>query len=40
MRLWLLLILFVCLSAALYLGFGTPEYGERSTELVNTLENL
>lgn len=40
MRIWLLLILFACLSAALYLGFGTSEHAERSAELVSKLENL
>ena len=40
MRMWLLLILLACLAAALYLGFGTPDYGERSAELVKELENL
>lgn len=40
MRMWLLLVLFVCLSAALYLGFGTSDYAERSAELVSQLESL
>ena len=40
MRMWLLLILLMCLAGALYLGFGTPEYGQRSAELVKELEGL
>jgi hypothetical protein len=40
MRTWLLLVVFVCLAGALYLGFGTPEYGEKTADLVSELENL
>ncbi|MEJ8568663.1 hypothetical protein [Elongatibacter sediminis] len=40
MRMWLLLILLVCVSGALYLGFGSHEYSERSSEIVSQLENL
>ncbi len=39
MRVWLLLILFVCLSAALYLGFGSPNYEERTHEILSQLED-
>ncbi len=38
MRMWLLFVLFVCLSSALYLSFGTPEYNEKASELVGKLE--
>jgi len=38
MRIWLLLLLFVVLAGSLYLGFGTPDYGAKSAELVATLE--
>ena len=38
MRIWLLLLLFVILASSFYLGFGAPEYGEKSAELVATLE--
>jgi len=40
MRLWLLMILFVSLAGALYLGFGTSDYAEKSSELVSQLEDL
>jgi len=40
MKIWLLLIVFVCLAGALYLGFGTPEYGEKTASLVTELEGL
>ena len=40
MRLWLLMILFVCLAGALYLGFGTSGYAEKSAEIANQLEEL
>lgn len=40
MRMWLLLILLACLAGALYLGFGQPEYGEKTAELLSELENL
>lgn len=40
MRIWLLLILFVCLVGALYMGLGTPEYGEKTASLVSELESL
>lgn len=40
MRMWLLLLLFVCLASALYLGFGSSGYGEKSAELVSQLENM
>jgi len=40
MRLWLLMILLVSLAAALYLGFGTSDYAEKSAELVSQLEGL
>jgi len=37
---WLLLILFVCLAGALYLGFGKPDFGEKTAALVSELEDL
>jgi hypothetical protein len=37
---WLLFILFVCLSGALYLSFGTSEYNEKASELVSQLEEM
>jgi hypothetical protein len=40
MRIWLLLILFAFLSAALYLGSGSSDYAEKSSELLSKLENL
>jgi len=40
MRMWLLFVLFVCLSGALYLSFGTPEYNEKAAELVSQLEKM
>ena len=40
MRMWLLFVLFVCLSGALYLSFGTPEYSEKASELVGQLEDM
>jgi hypothetical protein len=40
MRIWLLLMLFACLASALLLGFGSPAYGEKSAEIVATLESL
>jgi hypothetical protein len=40
MRMWLLFVLFACLSGALYLSFGTPEYNEKASELVSQLEDL
>jgi hypothetical protein len=39
MRMWLLFVLFTCLSGALYLSFGTPEYNEKASELVGQLED-
>jgi len=39
-RMWLLLILFVCLAGALYLGLGTPGFGEKTAALVSELEDL
>lgn len=38
MRIWLLLLLFVVLAGSFYLGFGSPEYGEKAAELVAGLE--
>ena len=38
MRIWLLLFLFVVLAGSFYLGFGSPEYGEKTAEMVATLE--
>lgn len=40
MRMWLLMILFVSLAGALYLGFGTAEYAEKSAEITSKLEGL
>ncbi len=40
MRMWLLFILFVCLSGALYLSFGTSEYNDKASELVSQLEDM
>ncbi len=40
MRTWLLLLLLVCVASALYLGFGTPEYGEKSAQVIAELERL
>jgi len=40
MRIWLMLVLLVCLACALYLGFGTPEYSKKTAELVSELESL
>ena len=40
MRVWLLLVLFVCLAGALYLGFGSPSYEEKSAELITQLEDM
>jgi hypothetical protein len=40
MRTWLLLILLICLGCALYLGFGTPHYGEKTAELISELEDM
>jgi hypothetical protein len=40
MRMWLLFVLFTCLSGALYLSFGTPEYNEKASELVSQLEEM
>ena len=40
MRIWLLLILFICLACALYLDFGSSEYSEKAAELVSELEDL
>jgi len=40
MRMWLLLILLVCLACALYLGYGSSRYAERTAELVSELENM
>jgi hypothetical protein len=37
---WLLLILLVCLSGALYLEFGSSEYRDKSSELIAELENM
>jgi len=38
-RIWLLLLLFVVLAGSFYLGFGSPEYGEKTGDLVASLEN-
>jgi len=40
MRMWLLLILFVCLAGALYLGFGQPRFGENTAALISELEDM
>ena len=40
MRMWLLMILFVSLAGALYLGFGTSEYAEKSAEIMSQLEGM
>lgn len=40
MRLWLLMALFVALAGALYLGFGTTHYAEKTAEIVSQLEDL
>ena len=40
MRMWLLLILLICLASALYLGFGTSGYSKRSAEIVSQLEDM
>jgi len=40
MRLWLLMVLFAILAGALYLGFGTAHYAEKTTEIVSKLEDL
>jgi len=40
MRLWLLLALLIILSGALYLGFGTVHYAEKTAEIVSQLEDL
>jgi len=40
MRLWLLIILLAVLAGALYLGFGTSHYAEKTAEIVSKLENL
>ena len=40
MRMWLLLILLVCLAGALYLGYGAPEFGEKTAALVSELEDM
>jgi len=40
MRMWLLLILLVSLACAAYLGFGTPDFGEKTAALVSELEDM
>jgi len=40
MRLWLLMILLAVLAGALYLGFGTSRYAEKTAEIVSQLEDL
>ena len=40
MRMWLLLILLVCLACALYLGFGTSTYAEKTADLVSKLDKM
>jgi hypothetical protein len=37
---WLLFVLFVCLSGALYLQFGSSEYRDRSSELMAEFEDM
>ena len=39
MRIWLLLLLFVVLAGSFYLGFGTPDYGEKAATLMADLED-
>ena len=39
MRLWLLFILFVAVACALYMGFGSPEYGEKAAEIFAEIED-
>ena len=40
MRMWLLLMLLVSLAGALYLGFGSPGFGEKTAALVSELEDM
>lgn len=40
MRMWLLLVLFVCLAGALLVGFGSSSYEEKSAEIIAHIEDL
>lgn len=40
MRMWLLLILLVCLAGALLVGNGSSGYEEKSEKIISQMEDL